>query len=225
MRGSHYTPEQNAFIIDNYPDYGYKALTERYNQEFSASINVETMRKKCRALGLPKKEIAYQSRFTDEANLFMRQNAYQYTSAKLAALMQEKFGISVAVQTVTDQLNRLGIHRGNCYKPEGYISASSKPIGSERIEKGRQVMVKIAQPNVWVPKASVVMGYDPKEYQAIFLDGNSLNVTPENILVVSKRVHARLAKEGWLKSSKEIIQTGILWSELLYQIQKITKER
>lgn len=82
-------------------------------------------------------------------------------------------------------------------------------------------MVKVAQPNKWMAKAVVVMGYDPKTHQAIFLDGNSLNVTKENIVVVSKRVHARLSKNGWLNSSNEVLMAGIKWGELHYAIKDV----
>ena len=68
------------------------------------------------------------------------------------------------------------------------------------------------------------MNYDPKNEQVIYLDGNSLNVTKENMVVVSKRVHARLAKNGWLNSSSEIVLTGIKWAELLYAIKKLEEE-
>lgn len=161
------------------------------------------------------------SSFTDEANEFLKENWSIYTSRELSRWLYELFGIQVATQTVTDQLNRLGIRRGKCFHPNGYVEPSCKPVGTERIEKGRTVMVKVAQPNVWKPKAEVVMGYDTTKEQAIFLDGDSLNVTPENIVIVSKRIHARLAKNGWLNSSGEVILTGIKWSELLYAIQEI----
>ena len=89
------------------------------------------------------------------------------------------------------------------------------------IDKERTVMVKVAQPNVWKSKAQIIMGYDPKESQAIFLDGNSLNVTPENIVIVSKKVHARLAKNGWLNSSNGVLMAGIKWSELHYALKEM----
>ena len=165
------------------------------------------------------------SSFTDEADKYLMQNAFNYTSRELSELLYELFGIQVATQTVTDRLNKLGIHRGKCFHPEGYIQKASKPIGTERIEKGRTVMVKVAQPNKWISKAQFIMGYDSNTHQAIFLDGNSLNVTPENIVVVSKRVHARLAKNGWLNSSNEVLMAGIKWSELHYALRELSSEQ
>lgn len=162
------------------------------------------------------------SRFTEDANRYLLENWHKYTSRELSEKLHDLFTITVATQTVTDQLNRLGIHRGRRYHPKEYVNhAVSKPVGTERIEKGRCVMVKVAQPNVWKSKAEIMMGYDTKESQVIFLDGNPLNVVRENMLVVSKRVHARLAKEGWLNSDAAIIKTGIAWSELLYTLKEM----
>lgn len=161
------------------------------------------------------------SRFTEEANEYLRQHWREYSGRELAGHLDKLFHITVATQTVTDQLRRLGINRGYAFKPEKTLTGKQLPIGSERIEKGRCVKVKVAQPDVWMAKAAVVMGYDPKKYQAIFIDGNSLNVVPENIVVVSKRVHARLAKEGWLNSSEDVLMAGIKWSELLYALKEM----
>lgn len=225
MRGSHYTAEQNAFIAENYNAMTYAELTERYNAKFGTHMSESAMQKKVRYMGLPKKERVYSCSFTEEANEWLRANAYSYTSAELSEKLYELFGICVATQTVTGHLNaKLGIHRGNCFVPEGYIPRASKPLGAERIEKGRSVMVKVAQPDKWLPKAQVLMGYDPSEFQTIYLDGNSLNVTRENIVVVPKKIHARLAKNGWLNSSSEVILTGIKWSELFYAIKELGSE-
>ena len=225
MRGSHYTSEQTEWIVDHHPLMSYSELAKSFNERFGKSVTTDGMSKKCRCLGLPRKEHQYTSKFTDEANEWLRANAYNYTSADLSEKLCELFGIRVATQTVTWHLNsKLGIHRGNCFVPKNYQPRASKPIGSERIEKGRVVMVKVAQPNRWLPKAQVLMGYDPREFQPIFLDGNSLNVTKENIVVVSKKIHARLAKNGWLNSSNEVLMTGIKWSELFYAIKEIANE-
>lgn len=157
--------------------------------------------------------------FTQEADAFLLDNWERLTSRQLAEKISELYGIHPKTQTVTDRLNAMGVHRGRCYRPEGYEEPRTLPVGSERIDKNRIVMVKTEMPNKWKPKAQVVAGYDTRTSQAIFLDGNSLNVTKENILVVSKRVHARLAKNGWLNSGGEVIRTGATWSELLYAIR------
>jgi len=227
MRGSHYTEDQNAFIVEHFPHMSYSELAKCYNAKFGAHMTTDSMGKKCRYLGLPKKEPLNKTRFTAEADAFLLENWSNYTSRELSKKLFELFGIKVATQTVTDHLLKLGVWRGSNYTPKDHVPKkyqTCKPIGTERIEKKGIVMVKVEQPNKWVPKVQLLMGYDPKKFQAIYLDGNSMNVTKENIVVVPKRIHARLAKNGWLNSSSEVILTGIKWSELLYAIQDLEKE-
>lgn len=221
MRGSHYTEEQNAFIAENYLLMTYPQLTENYNKKFGSQMTVSAMQKKIGYMKLPKKPREYQSRFTKEADEYLMANWKLQTSNDLTKSLYEMFDIKVRPSTINERLRNLGVQRGSCYVPVGYLPKASKPVGTERVDKGRTIMVKVAQPDVWKPKAQLVMGYDPKESQAIFLDGNSLNVTPENIVVVSKKVHARLAKNGWLNSSNEILMAGIKWSELHYALKEM----
>lgn len=226
MKGSHYTDEQNSFIADNYLLMTYSQLTKQYNQKFGASMNEKAMQKKISRMNLrPKRRTCgYKSRFTEEADAYLKENWEFQTSTELSNSLFEEFNIKVCPSTVTEHLNKLGVHRGNCYVPKGYIPAASKPIGAESIERSRRVMVKVAQPNVWKSKAQIIMGYDPKESQPIFIDGNSLNVVPENIVVVSKKVHARLAKNGWLNSSNGVLMAGIKWSELYYILKEMEEK-
>ena len=225
MRGSHYTAQQNTFIADNYLYLTYTQLTEQYNQMFDASMTVGAIQKKIRNLKLPKKPCKYKSRFTKETDAYLKENWASQTSTELADNLEKIFDVKARPSTINERLRNLGVHRGCRYVPNDYISRASKPIGAERIEKGRTVMVKVAHPNVWKPKAQIIMGYDPKESQAIFLDGNPLNVVPENIIIVSKKVHARLAQNGWLNSNNEILMTGIKWSELHYALKELEVEK
>ena len=223
MRGSHYTPEQNRFILEH-SSMRLEVLADAFYNQFGKTISAAALGKKRRALGLPPLPLSNESMFTDEADQFLRENYTKMTSREMAEKCRELFGIAPKKQTVTERLIKLGIRRGNCYTPKGYVPRASKPIGYERIDKNRTVMVKVEQPDKWMPKALLVMGHDPQKEQVIFLDGNSLNVVPENMLVVSKRIHARLAKNGWLNSSGEIMMTGIKWTELFYAIKELEDE-
>ena len=221
MRGSHYTEEQNKFITEHYLEMNYSELAKLFNKTFGKNVSAKAMANKIQNLGL-KKGYKRTSMFTEDADAFLIENAMNFTSGQLSEMLQERFGFSAAKSTISEHLSELGVHRGNCYRPKGYLDPACLPIGTERIQK-KTVMVKVGQPNVWVTKARFIMGHDPKTHVAIFLDGNSLNCTPENIVVVSKKIHARLAKNGWLNSSNEVILTGIKWCELLYAIKELSE--
>ena len=69
------------------------------------------------------------------------------------------------------------------------------PIGTETLRRHKQlgdkklIMVKVAEPNVWQPKHLLVWkethGPSPKRYSIKFIDGDSTNVTLENLLCIS----------------------------------------
>lgn len=223
MMGSRYTQEQNQFILEH-DSMPLKELAFLYDMRFGESPTPAALGKKRRSLGLSPLPTSNGTMFTEEINRFLIENFDKFTSRELAEKISEMFGVTPKTQTVTWQLNNLGIKRGSCYKPKGYVPRASKPIGYERVDKSRTIMVKVAQPNKWKPKAQVMLDYNPKEEQVIFLDGNSLNVVPENMIVVSKKVHARLAKNGWINTHSEIILAGIKWTELFYTIKEIEKE-
>jgi len=166
------------------------------------------------------------TQFTPEMDEFLRNNAGEHTYTQMRAELHTRFGKLIPVSTISEHCRkRLGVsNKPASFCPKNKTYHSCKPIGAERIEHGRSIKVKIAHPDVWKPKTEIVLGEIPASKQVIFLDGNPLNVVVENMIVVDKRIHARLAKNGWLNKDREIILTAIKWAELLYVIQEINKK-
>ena len=89
-----------------------------------------------------------------------------------------------------NQRSRVGASdkRPNAYKG----GRTPRPVGAEQIKKG-YVRIKVAQPNVWWPKAKwVYHNAHPDEDLSersnyIFLDGDNRNFAPENIRRVPLR--------------------------------------
>lgn len=164
------------------------------------------------------------SRFSPEMDNLLKANMANHSYPELRVMLLDQFGESPNVSSISEHCRKyLGAEKRHAGTQPYKLPSSCLPVGTERIVKGRSVEVKVAQPNVWRPKTELVLGKIPKSKQVIFLDGNSTNVTKENMVVVDKAVHARLAKNGWLNKDKEIILTGIKWSELLYALRE--KER
>lgn len=217
MRGRKYTKEQEDFIRSN-DGISLKELADRFNNRFGGCVSHSAIGKKRTSLGmdhLPTRTGCW----TEEMDQYLLDNWEKFTSREIANKILIKFGENVATQTVTDRMQRIGIKRGKRYRPNNHVPSYAKEIGSERIEKGRTVLVKVGNPNKWIPKTMVICPHDPKEEQVIFLDGNSLNVTEENIVIVKKRAHSILAKNGWLGKDKRIVLAGIKWAELVCAIK------
>jgi len=83
------------------------------------------------------------------------------------------------------------------------------PVGTERIDnKDGYVKVKIAEPNVWQLKARIVWesinGEIPPSHIIRFIDGDRLNVTIENLEMISRQELCRLNKNGYSTTPEEL---------------------
>lgn len=78
---------------------------------------------------------------------------------------------------------------------KGHRGARQRPVGAERVERDG-VMVKVAEPRVWKPKARLVWEHNFGEIPAGAIvrlkDGNKLNCAPENLMLVGRDAHVLL---------------------------------
>lgn len=75
----------------------------------------------------------------------------------------------------------------------------------------------------WIPKTKLVFGEVPKGYIIVFLDGDSTNVTLDNMVCVKQKVHARMAKNRWFFHEPELTRTAIRLCEHLCAIKDFEK--
>ena len=84
--------------------------------------------------------------------------------------------------------------RAACMKTwfkKGQSPANTVPIGSERRTNGGYILVKVAEPNVWKQKHRILWeqhhGRIPKGMNIVFIDGNTDNITIENLRMESMK--------------------------------------
>lgn len=104
------------------------------------------------------------------------------------------------------------------------------PFGTKKNgERYRYEMVKVAEPNVWKRKSLVVWeehnGPLPDGKVIIFLDGNTLNSSIENLYAVSRGVNFRLTKYRVMKPNTEYMLAAINVAEIQEKIDRIKKKR
>lgn len=98
-----------------------------------------------------------------------------------------------------------GWNRGQHYAPEGsrrtqfkkgHRGPRQRSVGSERITARDGVQVKMAEPDVWVPKARAVweqaFGPIPEGYIVRHLDGDRQNFALDNLRPMSRAENARM---------------------------------
>lgn len=169
--------------------------------------------------------------YSDEEIKFLRDNAPKYSYTKLAEMLNEQYGRKIRPETLCEYCRvKLGIDKHNDWGAKvGNTPKNTLPIGSEVVQKGKVVYVKVNNTGNrkvdWVVKSRIVYGSNiPKGCTLVFLDGDSLNVTKENLACVEQKVHARLAKNRWFSSNPDVTKAAIKWSEMLYAIKEIESD-
>lgn len=112
--------------------------------------------------------------------------------------------------------------------PVGTVDIS--PFGTKKNgDRYKYEMVKVAEPNVWKRKSVVVWeehyGPVPEGKVIIFLDGNTLNSSIENLYAVSRGVNFRLTKYRVMKPNREYMLAAIKVAEIEDSIEQIKRKR
>lgn len=103
-----------------------------------------------------------------------------------------------------------------------------KPVGTERVNTDGYVEIKIADPKTWKAKHIIIWeeanGPVPSGMCLIFADGNQLNVTLDNLLLVSRRELAVMNKRGLIANNAELTKTGVVIADIYLKIGERKKK-
>lgn len=222
------TEEQVRFIKERYDEMPTVKLCEAFNENFGTCFKKGVFYGFCHELGLKKHN---QHHYTEEEELFLKENASRMTRRELQQAFNEKFGTSIKEDAIVMRCWQKG------YKPmnDGKFKAGSVPW--EKTEGGKEAYLKTlpraelgkeytmtGKPYTYVrtergrePKHRVIyrehFGELSRGEAVIFADGNKDNFSPDNLLKVSNSVMATLHGNHWV-GCKAIVEAGILWCEL-----------
>lgn len=157
--------------------------------------------------------------WSDEIVAFVRKHSPNHSRAELTKLINAQFGTDFAETAVKSFCTRMRIH-GKCARftkgcqawnkgmkglmiggqgtqfQKGIIPHNHRPVGSERLSKGGFVEIKVAEPNKWRAKHRVIYeqihGAIPKGYVVRFVDNDQLNLSPSNLIAISRQANALL---------------------------------
>lgn len=175
------------------------------------------------------------NRYTDEQKAFIIQHGPHLTTEELCEALNTHFGCDHSAQSIRTTAKRLGV-----YKTKKTISRSKKhplyKIGDSRIINGYEY-VKTSESvkgfyNQWERKGPLVWkrynGEIPNGYHIVYLNGNTLDSSTENLACISNVISARMAnghgKSFW-NENPEITKTGLLVCELDETINKFNTKK
>lgn len=110
---------------------------------------------------------------------------------------------------------------------KGNIPVNKMEVGEDAVTTDGYVKTKIAEPNVWEYKHKLIWkeknGPIPEGHSVIFADGNRLNLSIDNLLLVSKAELLMLNRRRLISEDSELTKTGLNVVKVMNKIYKIRK--
>lgn len=173
-----YTKEMRDFIFENYKGISNKELADRFNDEFGTQLTVEQVKN-------------YKNRHKWDSGLTGRFEKGIIPKNKGQKMSQEAY----------EKMKPTMFKKGRMPK-------NHKHVGSERVNVDGYIEIKIAEPATWRPKHKVIWeqhyGEVPKDSVVIFLDGNRLNVTIENLKMIKRREMLIMSRSKLFQDNAEL---------------------
>lgn len=115
--------------------------------------------------------------------------------------------------------NRTSFKKGQ--RPQNY-----KPVGHERIDRDGYILIKVQDDGPWHKRWRLkhcvlwenVHGPIPKGHCLLFLDGDRLNVTLDNLQLITRAQLARLNQKNLITGDPELTKTGIILASVYSKI-------
>lgn len=189
--------------------------------------------------------------YSDEMIEFLRNNSFGKSRKEIVEIFNNEFKLSKTEDQLSSFMKRKGITTGRTghfekgavpfnkgmkgyQKPnvtsfkKGCVPHNYVPIGSERVNSDGYVDIKISE-NKWKQKHRImweeINGPVPRNCCLIFADQNKLNVTLENLILVTRRELFKMNQEKLIKNNKELTKVGHTVAKLKIKIQDITKKK
>lgn len=127
--------------------------------------------------------------------------------------------------------NKKGQYAAGCEKgwfKKGHTPKNHRIVGSERVDTDGYTLVKTEEPDVWTLKHKVLWekenGKVPAGHKLLFKDGDSKNITLENLMLITDYEMLVLNRKKLIFQDPELTKTGVLIARLDGKIKKIRKE-
>lgn len=236
---SFYADCHKKWIESNKDKYNsYEDLAKDFNRVFKCEKSTNALQqyitKKCGIYLCTEKTMTH---FTKQQEDFLVENFSKCSGyAELTSLFNDEFGDFRSVSQISDkcakQLKLKGMQNKTRFA-KGNIKTQC-PIGTVRKSRNKTTYIKVLDSKYsyakgyrepwWIPIQKKVYqdkyGKVPKGKMVIFLDGNSENLSIENLYMIDRKISAILAKNGWYSQNAEQTLTAIKWCELYYALKE-----
>ena len=194
MSNRKYTAEHLEFFRENTPGRTFKELTELFNKRFKTEYPVSTVM-----------SASFRYGFKNGRDTKLT-TGYVPTQFKKGHFPFNKGKKKWWVGGEETQFSK------------GHLPWNYKPVGTERINADGYVDVKIADPGKWKAKHVLIWeeanGAIPKGSVLLFADRNKLNVSLDNLILVTRGELARMNQKGYIFTNAELTKSGHIMAKL-----------
>lgn len=198
-----FPPDIHAYIVENHKGIGHLQMAENVNEKFGTAYTKDQIKN---FYARHKLNSGLTGRF-EKGHVPANKGTHPPTTGRMAETQFKK----------------------------GNLPYDTKPVGYERISKDGYIEVKIkmrpSRPDcndnfkakhilVW----EAANGPVPEGHNVIFKDGDKMNVTLENLALVTKAEHLELTRSGLRSSDPNITETGILIARIKCTSRKKQKQ-
>ena len=189
-------------------------------------------------------------RYSKEELEFIRKNAPRRRYKEIVEMFNKKFERHIDAKKLKSTLRNHGISTGLTGRFEKGITPHNKgkkfpgtgnrttfrkgatphnkmEVGEDAITTDGYVKTKIAEPDVWEYKHKLIWkeknGPIPEGHSVIFADGNKLNLSIDNLLLVSKAELLMLNRRRLISENSELTKTGLNVVKVMNKVYKIKK--
>ena len=189
-------------------------------------------------------------RYTGEEIDFLRKNAPGRHYREIVEMFNRKFEYQIDTKKLRETLKNHKISTGLTGRFEKGITPHNKgrkypgtgnkttfrkgatphnkmKVGEDAITTDGYVKTKIAEPDVWEFKHKLIWikahGPIPEKHSIIFADGNKLNLSIDNLLLVSKAELLMLNRKKLISENSELTKTGLNVVKVMNKVYKIKK--
>lgn len=184
-------------------------------------------------------------RYTAAHIKFITENVVGHSRKELTEMVNSQFGLELSLSQITGFIKNNKLSSGiDCtFKPgnipfnkgkkgfggweptqfkKGNKPLNYRPVGSERVSVDGYVEIKVADPGKWRHKHVVTWeeenGPVPKGKVLLFLDGNQLNVSVDNLQLITRSQLARLNNLDLISHDADLTKTGIIITDVYQKI-------
>jgi len=224
--GKHHrwTAEEKDFLTETVSECrSSNEAAAAFNARFGTNLSAEAVRTYARKyLGVKFTNAKYR-KYSAAEKAFIVENANKMTFAELQSGLFRISGRTAHITSVANFVEKtLGVRHGQMRK---------RHIGAETVKSDGYTYVKIASDphgggKNWIPKQRLV--YEQfhnvrlgPEFLVIFLNGNKLDFSKENLYAMPRRYVPFMTKNNWWSNDPQLTLTAIRWCELFYAIKEV----